>query len=136
MAETLDLARDLAARALNAAERGEWSIAAAIVRRLHADCGPDGTMTAIVGWCDTLAARMGVTGEDPVVVKFAAQPGQTEPPTRIQWATQLIMARARLDKTSFDALIRMLPPNGKVQGSFVGAVLECVALTLKEHEDA
>lgn len=131
-----DVARSLASRALNAAMRDEWPVAAAIVRRLNADCGSDGALIAVAGWCDTLAARMGVDGEHPVEVKFAARPGETEPPTRIQWAAQLIMARARLDEESFYALIRMLPKNPKIVGSYVGAVLECVALTLKENADA
>jgi hypothetical protein len=128
------LARDLAARALNAALREEWSIAAAIVRRLNADCGSEGTMTAVVGWCDTLATGLGLDGEHPVEVKFAARPGtrSAEPPLRIQWAAQLIMARARLDKTTFDALIGALPKNPAMVGSYVGAVLECAALTLKD----
>lgn len=132
-----DLARDLASRALNAAMRDEWSIAGAIVRRLHADCGPDGTMAAVVGWCDTLASRLRLDGEHPVEVKFAARPGSesNDPPLRIQWAAQLIMARARLDKTTFEALIGALPASGKTQGSYVGAVLECVALTLQENSD-
>jgi hypothetical protein len=91
-------------------------------------------MTAVVGWCDTLAARLGLDGDRPLEVKFATRPGGTgtEPPVRVQWAAQLIMARARLDRTSFEALIGMLPSSGKIQGSYVGAVLECVALTLKE----
>jgi hypothetical protein len=135
-------ARDLAARALAAAIRGEWQVASAIVRRMNAECGSEGTMIAVVGWCDTLTVRLGLDAtKDTLALGFVDQDTGTRSmstgvPQRTQWAGQLIMARARLDQPMFEALIDALPDDPKVVGSYVGAVLECVAMTLKEHEDA
>jgi hypothetical protein len=135
-------ARDLAARALDAAMCGEWAVAAAIVRRLNADLGGEGTVTAVVGWCDTLIARLGLDAdaETEPAFAFAGRPAGPvagdEVPVRVQWAAHLIMARARLDKQAFNALIKVLPSNPATVGAYVGTVLECVAMTLKERAQA
>ena len=57
-------------------------------------------------------------------------------PDRVRWAGQLIVARAALDKPMFDALIMSLPEDKAVVGSYVGAVLETVAVTMNGLPDA
>lgn len=136
-----DRARDFAARALNAAMREEWEIASAIVRRMNTECGSEGTMIAVVGWCDSLTVRLGLDKAEGTLALGFVNPDTGAMTTaagvapRIQWAGQLIMARARLDKSMFDALIDALPDDPKVVGAYVGAVLECVAMTLRRHGD-
>ena len=137
-----DRARDFAARALNAAIRGEWDIASKIVRRMNAELGSAGAMIAVVGWCDTLTMRLGLNeAEGALALGFVDESTGTRSMAggvapRIAWAGQLIIARARLDEQMFNALIGALPDDPKVVGSYVGAVLECVATTLKGHADA
>ena len=138
MTDVKDRARTLAWQALQAARKGDYAAASEIVRTLNADCGSTGAMFAICGWIDTLAAQSGISEESgPLALGFRdADTGETHAgtdgvPDRIRWAGQLIIARARLDKPMFDALIAALPPDDKaVIGSYVGAVLETVATTM------
>jgi hypothetical protein len=130
-------ARMLAAYALRDARAGDYAAASRHVRTLNAECGSQGTMLAICGWCDTLAAHLNLD-ENPGPLALAwkdAETGRVHAgtggvPDRARWAGQLIVARAALDKPMFDALIKSLPDDKAVVGSYVGAVLETVAITM------
>jgi hypothetical protein len=131
-----ELARTLAARALAAGRRGDWPGASAIVQQINDELGGTGTMFAVCGWCDTLAATAGVSERDQLALGWL-DPATGEirlssegVPARTLWAAQLITARAALDKPMFDALIAALPADRAVIGSHVGAVLETVVATL------
>jgi hypothetical protein len=130
-------ARTLAAYALRDARAGDYAAASKTVRELNAELGPQGTMIAIAGWCDTLAAHCGISeGSGPLALGWKDTEtgrlhlGAEGVPDRIRWAGQLIVARAALDKPMFDALIMALPEDKTVAGSYVGAVLETVAITM------
>ena len=144
MTESLkERARTLAAYALRDARAGDYAAASKQVRALNAELGPAGTMIAIAGWCDTLAAHSGISeNSGPLALGWKdadtgrMHSGAEGVPDRIRWAGQLIVARAALDKPMFDALIMSLPEDKSVVGSYVGAVLETVATTLNGLQDA
>jgi hypothetical protein len=132
-------ARTLAAQALAAARKDDYPAASALVRQLNAECGSEGTMHAICGWIDTLAAKSGISEKDAVLALGFRDAGTGQVhlgsegvPDRIRWAGQLIIARARLDEPMFRALISALPADKTAAGSYVGAVLETVACTIND----
>lgn len=134
---TKERARTLAAAALRDAMAGDYAAASKHVRALNAECGSPGTMFAIAGWCDTLAAHLNLREDSgPLVLAWKdagtgrVHAGTEGVPDRARWAGQLIVARAALDKPMFDALIQSLPDDKAVVGSYVGAVLETVAITM------
>ena len=105
-------ARILAAYALRDARAGDYAAASRYVRELNAECGSQGTMFAVNGWCDTLAAHSGISeNSGPLALGWKdAETGRVHlgtegVPDRVRWAGQLIVARAALDKPMFDALI-------------------------------
>ena len=138
MADTLkERARTLAAYALRDARAGDYAAASKRVSELNAECGGAGVMIAVAGWCDTLAAHTGISeNSGPLTLGWKdAETGRVHlgtegVPDRVRWAGQLIVARAALDKPMFDALIMALPEDKTVAGSYVGAVLETVAVTM------
>lgn len=132
-----DRARTLAAYALRDARAGDYAAASRHVRQLNAECGSAGAMIAVIGWCDTLAAHSGISEKSgPLALGWKdadtgrVHSGAEGVPDRFRWAGQLIVARAALDKPMFDALIGSLPDDKAVVGSYVGAVLETVAVTM------
>lgn len=136
-------ARTLAAYALRDARAGDYTAASKHVRALNAECGSQGTMFAVCGWCDTLAAHLNLDeNSGPLALGWKeAETGRVHAgtegvPDRVRWAGQLIVARAALDKQMFDALIKSLPDDKAVVGSYVGAVLETVAVTMNGLPDA
>jgi hypothetical protein len=135
-------ARTLAAYALHEARAGDYAAASKHVRMLNAECGSQGTMLAICGWCDTLAAHLNLDeNSGPLALAWKdvetgrIHAGTEGVPDRARWAGQLIVARAALDKPMFDALIKSLPGDKAVVGSYVGAVLEAVAITMGTLSD-
>lgn len=144
MTESLkERARTLAAYALRDARAGDYTAASSHVRQLNAECGSQGAMIAVCGWCDTLAAHSGISeNSGPLALGWKdAETGRVHlgtegVPDRARWAGQLIIARAALDKPMFDALINALPDDKTVVGSYVGAVLETVAITMNGLPDA
>ena len=138
MTESLkERARTLAAYALRDARAGDYTAASRRVRELNAECGSQGAMIAVCGWCDTLAAHSGISeNSGPLALGWKdAETGRVHlgtegVPDRVRWAGQLIVARAALDRPMFDALIKALPDDKAVVGSYVGAVLETVAVTM------
>jgi len=135
-----DRARHLAAGALHAAQRGDWTTASQTMQVINDEIGGEGTTMAICGWCDTLAATLGINANtEHLALSWVNRDTRKvstsgDVPARVRWAGQLIVARAALDKPAFDALIGVLPEdNKKMIGDYVGAVLECVAITLNEH---
>ena len=143
MTDIKERARTLAAYALRDARAGDYTAASKHVRQLNDECGSQGTMIAVCGWCDTLAAHSGVSeNSGPLALGWKdAETGRVHAgaegvPDRVRWAGQLIVARAALDKPMFDALIASLPDDKAVIGSYVGAVLDTVAITMNGLPDA
>jgi hypothetical protein len=142
MTDLKERARTLAAQALHAARQNDYPAASAFVQQLNAECGSGGAMFAVCGWIDTLAAASGMSeNSGPLALGFRdaetgeAHAGSEGVPDRIQWAGQLIIARTALDEPMFTALIAALPKDKKVVGSYVGAVLETVAMTMNGLPD-
>lgn len=137
MTDLKEQARTLAAYALRDARAGDYAAASRHVRQLNAECGSQGTMIAVCGWCDTLAAQSGISeSSGPLALGWKdtetgrVHSGTEGVPDRVRWAGRLIVARAALDKPMFDALLAALPHDKAVVGSYVGAVLETVAITM------
>jgi hypothetical protein len=137
MTDLKDRARALAATALACARKGDWQAASGHVQQLGSECGPDGTLYAVMGWCDTLAAKQGIDeNSGPLALGWRDEDtgrfhlGGEGVPDRIRWAGQLIVARAALDEEMFWALIKALPKDPRVVGDHVGALLETVAITM------
>lgn len=93
-----------------------------------------------MGWCDTLA--MHATDGNPISqagVEVQGMQHETgaltghEVPARVRWAQKVVKARAEMDEKAFTALVNELAGinDGNVRGSFVGAVLEVAALSIR-----
>jgi hypothetical protein len=134
-----EAALSLAAEALHAAQRENWPAATTAVKRISDEHGGGGLALAIVGWCDTLIAKHPALkdGRSDGLVGLAwteAERGglqfADDVPPQTRWAGQVLMARAMLDQSGFDALMLALPDDGWKIGEYVGALLHSVALTL------
>lgn len=128
----------LAAAALTAAIDDDWRRATDAVSRLNAECGGDGLWTALLGWCDTVAAHaVGGTPEfgKVRVAAWTVETGAVNQavPERTQWAMDLIAARANGDLDMFTALVQRLNDidDGLERGRYVSALLESAALTIR-----
>lgn len=135
-------AMELAGAALTAALGGDWGRAGKLLQRVGDECGPDGVERAMLGWCDTLVAKMGVAPGTPVRIAFQ-EAGDGKPVTdadevsreEIVWAGRMVAARAAADHAAWGALIDALPDDPRGVGRHVGAVLEVAALMIL-REDA
>jgi hypothetical protein len=128
----------LAAAALTAGIDNDWPKASRYVQRINDECGPDSLPYALMGWCDTLA--MHATDGQPIgrvgaVKGMAYETGALtdDVPPRVQWAQKVVKARAEMDQAAFTALVNELAhiSDGNVRGSYVGAVLETAALSIR-----
>jgi hypothetical protein len=131
----------LASAALSCAMAEDWGRATKAMQRIGDECGQVGIRRAVLGWSDTLIARMGHTPGQPVAIAFQqAETGRIDTadseyvPDRVRWAGRVIAARAADDQATWDALMDSLPEDGRVIGQYVGAVLETVALMLRQME--
>lgn len=131
----------LAAKALTHALKEDWPAATRAVQAVNDKCGSGGIATAILVWSDTLIDyNPGTTGDGrPVRLAFMnADTGHVDldenadaVPEQFRWAGRVIAARAAQDQPGWEALIDSLPDDPHVHGRHVGAVLEVVALTLR-----
>ena len=128
----------LAAQALRAGIDDNWPSASRYVQRINDECGPDSLPYALMAWCDALADH--ATDGEPVtdqvrVAPMAYETGQIggDVPPRIRWGNAVVKARAEMDQAAFTALVNELNtiPDAAVRGSYVGAVLEAAALSIR-----
>ncbi len=129
----------LAAAALTAGIDDKWKAATRYVQRINDECGPDALPLVLMGWCDTMAehatdgqplsAKVNVLGMEHETGSLASD----KMPPRTRWAAAVLKARAELDEDAFRALIEELNamPDGHERGSYVGAVLESAALSIR-----
>jgi hypothetical protein len=133
-------AHKLAHEALQAAIAGDWDAAGT-----HVSDAVDiegGIYVCLMAWCDAyvmhatdgkisrmrggVETRIGHIDADTGKVM---KPGDPNLPARAAWAGDLIAARVRMDQPGFDALLEKIPA-GDV-GSYIGAVVECIAGTTR-----
>jgi hypothetical protein len=129
-------AMTLATVALHAAMAGDWDKATDAVQRISDECGAVGIGRAILGWSDTMIARL-VTGHIPgQPIRLAFQQVETgridtdadKVPAEVRWAGRVIAARAANDHATWDALMDALPDDGQAIGAHVAKVLEMSVL--------
>lgn len=128
----------LAHAALFAGIDGNWDKASRYMQRINDECGPNSLPYALMAWCDALAdhATGGAPGPRQVAVKgmdYASGAITDEVPARIRWAQDVVKARAEMDEAAFTATVDELTQieDGKERGSYVGAVLEVAALSIR-----
>jgi hypothetical protein len=124
-----------AKQALLLAMREEWQQAAATVQQLSDEFGSDGVDIALIAWCDTARAHLGLGDDKPIRLMFHnAETGEIgtadQVPAEKAWAGRLITARMAMDRETFTALLAAVPNDPKAIGDHVFAVLVGVALTL------
>lgn len=127
----------LAAAALDAALSSQWPRAERALQRLNAECDSDGLATALIGWCDTLIVHVTDGDTEAQRVRMAAWNVDTGAlggnirPT-VQWAMELIQARAAKDLDAFQAKLAELNAinDGFERGKYAVELLQSVALTI------
>ena len=96
--------------------------------------GPQVVGRLMLMLCDTVAANEGIPadiGGGTVALRFEPADGVaagTLPPPEVQWAGQLIAARAARDKATYVALCGAVPE--PQVGRYVACLLDTVAVTL------
>ncbi|PZG49869.1 hypothetical protein C1I98_11175 [Spongiactinospora gelatinilytica] len=137
MSEIDPFLRKLAAASLGAAVRDDWPAASRTLQALADRFGGDGAVIAMLGWIDTFLDRYGrpAAGQQ-VRLLFKEETtgtigGADSVSDDVQWAGQLMAARAADDQTAFDALINSAPDD-ETWSRNVAAVLQLTALGLRE----
>lgn len=131
-------ALQLASVALNCAYSDDWKRAGAAVQRIGDECGGVGLARAILGWSDTLLARLGHTPGNPVELTYQqVETGRIDEdgenvPGPVRWAGKVLAARGRLDQAEWEALMDGLPEDGAEVARHVAALLETVTLMLRQ----
>ena len=128
----------LAMQALHHAVAQDWPKATRVVARLNAECGEDGLGDALVTWCEAFVqhAHGGAREFAPInMVRLNTDTGRlNEPvPPRVEWATDMIQARAQGDLDRFQAKLAQLNSikDGYERGRWVSALIESVALSMR-----
>lgn len=129
----------LAQAVLSAALERKWPSVQNALERLNSECGADGLTLALVAWCDSFVEYAnGGMPDDGVRARLAAwnvdtgAVGAAERPT-VQWATDLIAARAAFDEDQFYAVLGRLNAigDGYQRGRHVLELIESIALTMR-----
>jgi hypothetical protein len=136
---------DLTTAALQAAMTERWVAAGSALTAINTELGGAGVAYAIKALCDTLIGReRELTGtEDGTPIRPAwfdtdrnrLSLDADEVPVEARWAGRLIAARAAMDRDSYDALIAAVGTDGRTVAAHVSALLQMVALTLRELEE-
>lgn len=133
----------LATRALHAAMAGQDEQAAAFVQQINDTYGADGLMVALLAWCDTFTLNVtgGFTASGPVALRWRFEDTGTvqtadEVPPAARWAGRLLIARATDDQAMFNTLMASIPPDPRIVGDHVLALLDMVALNLRAPRQA
>jgi hypothetical protein len=127
----------LASQALQHGIAGKWKSVEQTLRRLGAECDSGGLATALVALCDTFAehANDGMPEFGKVhMASWCIDTGAVGTPPRpsVQWALDLIQARAGGDRAAFSALLETLnTKDGFERGRYVLELIESVALTIR-----
>ncbi|TMR11047.1 hypothetical protein ETD86_37005 [Nonomuraea turkmeniaca] len=133
-------AMDLARIALWAAVRDDNDRAVAALKAINEETGGEGLMDAILGWCDTAIAHIGIEVGKPVKIawmeaetqRINSGPDEVRPTAR--WAGRLLAARAADDHDTFMALIDTIPGGPKDVGDHVWELVQMVALNLRAQQ--
>jgi hypothetical protein len=129
----------LATVAYHAALAGKWESAARAIKRISDECGGDAIVTALIAWCDAYVdhatdGRMDVAKATMNYINSDSGRLDGEDsdrlPERVRWAGRLVKARASMDEEEFRAALDAVPEDEGEWGSYVLAVLECVATTI------
>lgn len=128
----------LAHAALFAGIDNQWSKASRYIQRINDECGPDSLPYALMTWCDAIAehAMDGFPADRKIRVKgmeYETGAIVDEVPARIRWAQDVVKARGEMDEAAFTAAVDELGQidDAKERGSYVGAVLEAAALSIR-----
>ena len=128
----------LAEAVLQAAIAGKWKTVESTMQRLGTECDSNGLATALVAFCDTFAehANDGMPEFSKVrMASWCVDTGAIGAPPResVQWAMDLIQARAAGDEQAFSALLKKLNAvgDGVDRGRYVLELVEAVALTMR-----
>ena len=114
----------LAGAALQGAVAQDLPATAAAMNAISAEYGSEGLTEAIIAWCDALTAGPGWVDE----TGLARTADDVDP--QVRWAGRIVMARAREDKDTFDALIAALPDDGMAGSQHLAVLLNLIAKTL------
>lgn len=125
----------LAGAALQAAIDQDAPATAAAINAISAEYGGEGLTEAIIAWCDTLtgAHPLRPEGASPgpagsVTPAWPSAADDVDP--QVQWAGQIVMARAREDKDTFNALLAALPDDGMAGSQYLAGLLNLIATNL------
>lgn len=135
-------AMELASLALTRALASDWEGATKAAQRISNECGPVGVQRAMLGWIDTLAARMGhKPGQRIRIVFQEIETGTVRVPEdeavrpEVQWAAKMIAARTADDHDAWDALMDEASGDPIEGGKRFAAVMETCALQLRRLLD-
>ena len=125
----------LAGAALQASVDQDAPATAAAINAISAEYGGEGLTEAIIAWCDTLARAHPLPPEEispgPAGSVTPAWPGAADDvDPQVRWAGRMVMARAREDKDTFNALIAALPDDGMARSQHLAVLLNLIATNL------
>jgi cellulase/cellobiase CelA1 len=126
----------LAGAALQGAISQDAPAADTAINAIYVEHGGEGLTEAIIAWCDTLTAALPLPpGEDLVGLGWIDETGQARTADDVdpqaRWAGRIVMARAREDKDTFNALIGALPDDGVAASQHLAVLLHLIATNLR-----
>lgn len=131
--------RGLAMEALHAGMDHDWTTARHALEMLTDEYGGAGTEAAVLVWCDSLIVHMGGWGDRPAIglvfEEYAtgeAHTADTVSPADA-WAGRVLVARQRLDKDMFGALMSVIADQPELAPTHIVALLTMISLTLASH---
>lgn len=126
----------LAERALQGAIDQDRPAEAAAMNAISEEHGGEGTAEAIIAWCDALIAAHALpAGSEFVALNWVdaegrvRHAGDVDPYAR--WAGRVVMARARMGRDTFSALLNALPDDGMAVSEHLAVLLELIAVNLR-----
>jgi hypothetical protein len=126
----------LAERALQGAVDQDRPAAAAAINTINEEHGGEGTAEAIIAWCDTLIAAHALpAGSEFVALNWVDAEGRVRHADVVdpyaRWAGRVVMARARMHRDTFSALLDALPDDGMAVSEHLAVLLELIAVNLR-----
>jgi hypothetical protein len=126
----------LAGAALQGSVDQDAPAAAAAINAISAEYGGEGLTEAIIAWCDALTGALplppeGISSGPAGSVKLAWPGAADDVDPQVRWAAQIVMARARKDKDTFNALIAALPDDGMAGSQHLAVLLNLIAANLR-----
>jgi len=126
----------LAGAALQGAIDHDAPATAAAINAISAEYGGEGLTEAIIAWCDTLTGALplppeGISSSPAGSVKPAWPGAADDVDPQVRWAGQIVMARARMDKDKFNALVAALPDDGMAGSQHLAVLLNLIATNLR-----